>query len=313
MKKFFSILVASVLFLLTTGWFFRSHLARFYYRQQWENDLVVVNKYLKLHTEAILEDRAILESHPFFAQGTWKSDAAPFMEGLKDPVADDTWLKELHKFDHWSVPAKFDSSYQFYDFDLPEFKKFFLAAKAHVTSAKNKGNYREPLMHTRQLAKLIWSQDSVVAKSMALKILELEDLIPTRVEELPIIDQKLRRRARRYSRVIPAFFDLRLDEEGFQRLTNTDYSLCQMRYDATISYNSMGPYLLHELPEVFKRHRTIIDRARRECLSSKVYAVWDQGLPEKVEPEWLPILGYISEQVAGPNHFEGYEKSLDAD
>ena len=310
---------------------FRHHLARIYFKQRWESRRETVHK-LDRYRDAILEDRSILNSHVFFKDGTRKSNAAPFMNSLKDPGADDGWFQALHQFDHWSLQVEMGADPGKADVSLPDYRPYIKAAEKYFHNALGTPREKDALKNTRQLARLFWTQDEVVARSVALKLLQQEDSLPRTPDDFTRIDQEVRKRAGRYNRVISAFFDLHLDPKMFEEFTQTQYSLCLMRYEATLKFLTTGKFLLNELPEVFGRHRSLNERAERVCPSSEVFSVWRTGFPpittldvfrssepdpkdekltgENATPEVLAITGYLLDAIAGPDPFNGYENPL---
>lgn len=281
---------------------------------------------------AILEDRSILNSHVFFKDGTRKSDAAPFMNSLKDPGADDAWFQALHQFDHWSLQVKMGADPGKADVSLPDYRPYIKAAEKYFHNALGTPREKDALRNTRQLARLFWTQDEVVARSVALKLLQQEESLSATPEGFTKIDQGVRKRASRYNRVIAAFFDLHLDQKMFEEFPRTEYSLCLMRYEATLKFLTTGRFLGHELPGIFSRHRSLNERAERACPSSEFFSVWRTGFPpmtlldvfrssepdpkdkkvtgENATPEVLATVGYHLDAIAGPDPFNGYENPL---
>lgn len=242
------------------------------------------------------------------------------------------WMKELLNYDVWSPdenspvypPGK---RYQTYAFPVPNYKDLVTWAKLRYLYGKETGDAQSALKEVRHLMRLIWTNDYLVSSMVVVNMLKMENqfeeiLTPKEMGDWKFIPLDHVMRAKRHFYSLPALVDIRLSDEMFQKMQNTNAGLCLMLNEAMMGYIGMKDFLAEELKYGMNRFSKALAASNcRKTILHKIWAdpkwethttlegikVFDQQVTfEQVKrnPALKATVGYILANVGGPMYFQ---------
>lgn len=315
-KKYYLTVLNVFLLLCILSWFARFEIIKRYYKYVWfqENPEEELIKY----SNVLEEDRLILSEYKIFQPSLGKNDAGPFLNPkvnwpfgeihhqgelalpefihremskdwvIKKPLfkkmgLDFSWMSELHKFDFWDVEKNTPvfvagKKYLTYSYPAPSYKELMTWAKLRLLYGKETGKMNEAFKDVRQLARLIWTNDTLLSSMVTVNLLKLENEIHQGNWE--IIPEEILMRAKRFFYALPSMIDPRLDDSHFFKFTPLAPGICPMLNEAMLSYISVRDLLKDELKNEYMRMDLLIKESLTVCRKTIVHEMWeDPGWP----------------------------------
>ena len=280
------------------------------------------------YQDKFLEDRAIMEKYDIFRGSKGDKDAGPFLNPLlnfdgtprapakltipkelekelsgKDWPAfepdfktlnlDFSWMKELHKYDHWSPdlnnplidPSKHPN---ISSLPLPNYRDLIGWAKLRWIHGRLTKDMIPALKDVRQLARLMYTNDYLVSSMVVVSLLRSEGKYIQGYNKKisdgwTVIPDEDLARARKYLWAISEVVDPRLSNETYERLTNTNVGQCQMISEGMLKNLVIRDELKKEYPGEIKRFDETVKTSLKTCRKSLVHMMWE-------DPTWT-ILG----------------------
>lgn len=282
------------------------------------------------------EDQELLAEHELFYPSSGVSDAGPFLNHklhweigpiyhkgslalpgvihkelqdeswiTKKPIykkigVDFYWLKEIKKFDVWSLeldsPAyPIDKKHRPFELPYPTYRDFMTWQKLRYLHAKEIGDVNSALSEVRHLMRLIWTNDNLAAASAVIKMLKVENefeeiIIPKEVGDWKFISHDRLMRAKRYFFAVIAGTDVRVSDETFTRMTKTNTGNCLALYEGMMFYLGMRDLLKNELSYGYDRMKLSIDSSG--CRKTILHKMWD-------DPKWRTMESVADVQILG--------------
>ncbi len=276
---------------------------------------------------------------------SWKVDWARWK-------LDFSWLAALSKFDTWSSDANSPAiderkQYRFDELPTPDLRNLLLWCKLRLLKGEADGDPGPALAEVRQLARLVWTNDSLVSAMVAIKALELETTFALAqtppVSDPGLIPLSTLRRARRYFYSLGSGLDLRLGDEVWGQWVQ-DPGLCVAVNEGVSQQMEL---VRSVLPEDFaaplRRFGELVDRTAGQCRPSRLRRVWRDpaypllfrddddvfatvllGEPEPARPSPMPLrwselkshqllrrtIGYLLLGIAQPDPLRQYAQGL---
>jgi len=297
------------LLLLICSWFARFEIMKVYYKQQWKSETPTI--------KVVEEDRKILSQYSIFKPSLGTKDAGSFLnpkihwpfgeihhqgelvlpEFVHREMSSDWtnkkplfkkmglnfgWMNELHQFDYWDVEKNTPvfvagEKYLTYSYPSPSYKDLVTWSKLRLLYGKETGKMLEAFKDVRHLARLIWTNDTLLSTMITISLLQLENDIHQGNWE--IIPQEVIMRAKRYFYDLPLLVDPRLSDSDFYKLDSDNPGICPMINEGMMKYISMRDLLKDELHDEYERMNNLVTKTKSICRNSIVYEMW-------ADPTW---------------------------
>jgi hypothetical protein len=274
-------------------------------------------KAIKIHEVRIAEDRDVLNRYELFFPSRGTTDAGPFLnprihwqigdihhrgdlvlpEFIHKELALDwvkkrprfgkmgmkfEWFRELRNFDVWSPELESPAyppgrRHDTFAFPVPTYRDLLSWAKLRYLYGKESGDVRGALADVRHLARLIWTNDTMVAAHVVLKLLKLENefegiLTPKEFGDWAFVPEEHLMRAKRYFSSSPGLVDIRLPDEVFDRNIKTNVGVCLFLNEAMPHYLMNRDFLGEELRYGMARFARAV--AAANCRRSALHRMW---------------------------------------
>lgn len=284
---------------------------------------------------------------PEFIKKEMNKDWAVKKPLFKKMGLDFKWMKELLKYDHWNPeehsPAfPVGKKYLTYSFPVPSYRDLMAWAKLRLLYGKEQKDIPNAFKEVRHLIRLIWTNDYLVSSMVAVNMLKIEHqfhetLLPEEEGSWELIPEEIIMRGKRYFYSSRSLAEIYLDDEVFDRLTNTNVGICPMVVESLMSYISMRELMKNELKDRFDRMNHLVTKTQKICRKTIVHKMWeDPTWPTFMKDDKNPmafigdqtilwkkitwndlkesddlkaLLGYVLLTSSIPSVFSGYEDS----
>jgi hypothetical protein len=197
-----------------------------------------------------------------------------------------SWWKQLEQFDHWNFdrtgPAYGgNENYLILAAPIPNYVSLRDWSKLRLLQGRETGKVLDALKDVRHLAELIMTNETLVSTMVAISLLGLETAFVESFDEKSRarlqwqpISRDVLQRAKRYYWSQPAFADMRLSAETFNRFSKMPVGICQRVHEHLYYTISLRRLLRTDWQEGLRRTEQLIEETAQNCRSGYLREKW---------------------------------------